>query len=244
MANDTWTGILAAARIMARDTSSTNPGVSDASYLVLFNRRYRAYYARLEPRVVRHHSTTCGLTLAVGGHTALTTPTNYARIHSVFREDSATALVQVRPITIFRDEPGRSALERVMDLRNTELGANDGTPNHVALVREATTTAASQGKWRAYFSPGADNTYYFSVIAEVESTDLAAPADAPDVSPTGAAFLTVMTAHDAACLLNRPADFRQHLLDEAATYGDASYLLAQDMNGALPRGPEGRLARG
>lgn len=240
MANDTWATILAAARIKARDTSTTNPGVSDAQYLVLFNRRYRAYYAKFEPRVVLHSSTTSGLTLPLLGGTCLTTPVNYARILAVFKEAAAGDTDMGVQMKIYRDLPGKSALDQLLDLRNSELGANSSEPNHVVLVRAQTTTAGSQGKWRAFFAPFADNTYYFSCIAELEATDLTTGTDAPDVTPNGSAFLTALTAYDAACLLNRPQDFKANLMEEAGAYADVAKFLGAEMSAPLQRQPEAR----
>lgn len=240
MANDTWTTILAAARIKARDTSTTNPGVSDAQYLVLFNRRYRAYYAKFEPRVVVHRAIDSGLTLSVSSVVKLTTAVNYARIVALFREAAVSDSTMATQIKILKDIPDRSALDQLLDLANVDLSGAVGTPNTAALVRAQTTTAGSQGKWYVFVSPIPDNTYYFSCIAELEATDLTAGADAPDVTPNGAAFLTVMTAYDAACLLNRPQDFKAHLMEEAGTYADVAKFLGAEMSAPLQRQPEAR----
>lgn len=228
MANDTWAEIRAAARLYARDTSSTNPGVSDAQMLIIVNRRGRGYYSRFEPRVIQHTGSQTGLTVSSNGVTATTTPVNYARIISLHREtsNSVTDGVQLKILP---------TVDELLNERTRLLGGGNAAPESVAVVRAQTTTPGSQGKWKMLLDKLSDSTYFFSGWFEVEYTDLVNTTDAPDLSPVGAADLAVLTAYDCALLLNRPDSFLNGIIQRAANIERVSEMLAADMAPQLTR---------
>lgn len=240
MANDTWADIRAMARIYARDQSSANPGVPDADLLKIFNRRYRAYYSRFEPRLIQHTGLQTGIHFAVAGITATTTPTNYARCHHADLETSNSTLdgtsagaasVRILP-----------TLEDLMKERRQRVDDGSGPIKSICFVRAQTTTAASQGKWKVVADILAEADYYISGWFEIEPADLVNTTDAPDVSVVGAADLAVLTAWDQSVLLNRSDSFLQAVLARSANFERVCALLGQDMNGQLVRSPDGRLA--
>ncbi len=233
---DTWSQILTRSRIYSRDTSATQPGVTDARALVMFNARYRTYYAKFESRLVRHTGGVSGLSLQATSVSALTSRTDYARFHACYLE-AANNTTDGTQLRIFK----------TVDEALKERSANTGgelAPSGCAFYRIASTDTAQQGKWRFEMSGASDGNYYISLLAEVHAADVALANDVPDVTPEGSADLAALLGYDISCLLNRPEDFKQGVLAKAAYFERVMELVGGEMADRLVRSPAGRVAAG
>lgn len=192
------------ARFYALDTDTTNQFASDATYTSHINKWYRWIVRFGGPRVIRESSTDCGLTLAIGAYSMLTTPTNYLRIVKLFTE-SATGTTSGNELEFME----RGAFELLRKLG----GSSETTPHYWSAWRESSPAAgASVGKWRVVVTPVADATRYFSVLAEKGITELSGDSDIPDILPHEGDILARLVGADMLTLMGRDAAKREAVL--------------------------------
>lgn len=200
--------ILSRARELYRDTSMTNPGVSDA---ILID-RINDYYNRLanvfqrRPRSFAHGAAAnwSATSVAVGTTSINTVATDILEFLAIHRE-ATDGPIAVGP----RLE--RLAVHRILELQRTD--ATGAAPTKCSLERIGTNTVASMGIWRVRYHPIPDTSYFFSAITLNEPQTLTTTTQAPDLTNEEAYIIAHLVAADGALLTRREAQVREAILE-------------------------------
>lgn len=196
MAVLTVANIILHSRILALDTSTTEPGLTDAQYTSLFNEAYLRWVEAIEMRPKFLTPTAAGLASVAAStkSVVLSDATVYEplQIHKVSGSSATTGtpLERVEPHVILA----------LLD------GASNGTTAKWAAIRTPATSSADIGKWTVYLYPPPDATAHFSLVARCYPAVLTT-SDTPDVSEPSAYTLARIVAVRAATALGRDGDF-------------------------------------
>lgn len=191
------------ARLLALDTSTVQPGLTDAQYLSLLNEAYLRWFEAIEPRIKWYTPTQAGLNgIAAGTYQKTTTPVDIADILQLCLASGATAA-------------DGKALERVEPHAMLKKIAEETTQGVVArwsAVRLTTSTDADIGKWSITFHPIPAATTNLSLIVKTAPALLVSGSVNPDVSEQAAYTLARIVAARAAAALGRDGEFIQNIV--------------------------------
>lgn len=189
----------AVVRVNIRDNSATaaNQAFADADITNKLNDAYRLVSRKYFPRIARQTAAQTGLTITgSGSYIGTTSATNYARIIAICR---ATAFSLAHgtwiPVQEMMDKWGAQAFDGTVI---------PGSPlSHWTAWREGTDTTASQGKWTVAVFPAPASSSTYSMLVEMERTDLSAGSDTMDIPPEGISMVENLASYWLASILER-----------------------------------------
>ena len=185
MADLTVTNGTLHARLLAQDTSTTLPGLTDANYLSLANQWYMTWFRTIEQRVERVASFQ---TLADGTVEATSTGTD---------PEILGLEIALTPLEKMEYEELRAL--RVKD-------STTGTPTAYALVKDTDTQ-----KWLVSYWRIPDAAYTVTALVRSYPTALSAGGDVTILGDAESYWLWALVAADAVVLLKRP-ELRETIL--------------------------------
>ncbi|HJW74957.1 MAG TPA: hypothetical protein VJ787_04715 [Thermoleophilia bacterium] len=211
------------ARLLAQDSSASNPGLTQAQYFSLINEAAQYWTSEVSPRVKILSATASGATFATVNVKDLTDN----GIADVLYALQATAAGNVTGTSV-----ERVRISRMLELQ--EDATSSATITQWAMTRTAVgvATGGNQGRITIYIYPKATGTLYLALAVRPWHTDMAGT-DVPDVSDEESRIIARMAATEAARLLGRDEAFINRI---AALLPDkASVVERKNRNALFPQ---------
>ena len=212
MAQRTGTQILAKARVIAQDTSTSQPAVSDANALILLNDVLERFCGDVS---AKHHliaASASGLTFAAGDAIKETSAQDlWDNILAAYESDSSSVG------TVLPQQLEHWEVERMLDTINNNFDGTvtgGGSSGWIAYawepVASGAVTTGSTGI-RVYVWPPLNATRYMT-LRTAKLVELAALTDTPDVTRREASICARFLAWEMARLHSRDTEFLQQIL--------------------------------
>lgn len=205
MAQLTGTLILAYARIDAQDTSTVNPGVTDAQGLILLNGILTAWFRNQESRASYLSATASGLTVNANSQTATSSATSIAQVAEAYQ---ATAVGTTQPTTPPLKLISPDEMRAKYNDADGAFTGSSGSWTHFAWEFEKDTA-----KVIAYVYPVL-NTNAYLLTKCVLHQQLAALGNTPDLSEVDGFYISKFLGAKIAKLCDRDDSFIQSILSE------------------------------
>lgn len=186
------------ARTLVRDTSTANPGLSDATYNLLIAEARSEYAAMYPEQFTGDLSFGAAPTTTATQFRKTFTPTDIVRNVLNIRANLSG--------TIYTPLEQTGSVQEILGLI-----ASNGTnapPTKYFCVR----TLNSDTQWDVYFYPVPDNAYNLIFTANVEPSELSSDANPVLFNYSGSRTIARMAAIKAAIILGRSADYIQNLM--------------------------------
>ena len=207
MAQPTAATVIAIARILAQDSATTNPAVSDTEAVVLLADCYLRYNGDVEKKVGLLAASSSGLTFAAGD-TVKTTTGDVGELLAAFPSDTNAVNTLQTPAL---------ALWTVRDMLDAYSDTGSGTASvgqsgeFQAWAWEKVTESTESEKARVYVYPPCNRTRYLTV--RQSSYDiLTATSSVVDLNPRSTRILARFLAWEMARLHTQENDFLQQIL--------------------------------
>lgn len=207
--------LIAEARRLVVDTSSTDPAAADAVYTARLNENYVRYCAVVDRRFQAMAATTSGAYMVAAQSSTTLTPTNIAEIGQVFwtigGPDESTPTSSNITLTPL-ERVSWDYYIRTRGPLNTNLPDQAGTPEFYAVRRVATDTDANIGKWELGVWPPPGALSYFPMYVRLTPALLSSSSDKMDLSDEATWWVVRLAAADIANMIGEDDAFIARIL--------------------------------